>query len=212
MSLNKIISVSQEISIWLHQHTNETVLNNMAFREKYAICLFQQALDIEDGIKILLENNLPGAALALARPLFECYVRGVWLLTVATNEEVDKFESGKYYREFDISHLVKAIEDNPETDGAWIKATKDAHLTVLHDLTHGGTSHIVARCSSNTIEPLYSENHLISLAILGIEVKIRIGQKLLARIKNEEALLLLNEKAEEIRDYLFQFICPGVSK
>ncbi len=98
------------------------------FREKAAICLLQQALDVDDGIRVLLENNLPGAALALARPLFECYVRGVWLLNVATDNEVDKFLSGKYCPEFDISHFVKAIGDNPETGGAWIKATKDAHL------------------------------------------------------------------------------------
>lgn len=99
MSLNKILSVSEEISIWLHQHSNGAEFNHIAFREKSAIALLQQALDVEDGIRILLENNLPGAALALARPLFECYVRGAWLLNVATDEEVDKF-----LRSVDISH------------------------------------------------------------------------------------------------------------
>lgn len=165
MSLDKILLESEELSIWLHQHTNETEFNHIVFREKAAICLLQQALDVEDGIRILLnENNyLPGAALALARPLFECYVRGIWLLKAATDNDTDKFLSVKYYPEFDISNLARAIGNDPETGGEWINAIKDTHLKVLHDLTHGGTSHINSRCSSNTIKPNYSEIHLISL-------------------------------------------------
>jgi hypothetical protein len=122
VSLNKIFSVSEEISIWLHQHSNGAEFNHIAFREKSAIVLLQQALDVEDGIRILLENNLPGAALALARPLFECYVRGVWLLNVATDKEVDKFLSGKHH--FKISTLVEAIENNSKTDGSGLKQLK----------------------------------------------------------------------------------------
>lgn len=201
MSLNKILSVSGEISHWLHMHTNETVLNQMVFRENYAICLLQQALDVEDGIRVLLEKNLPGAALALARPLFECYVRGVWLLNVATDEEVDKFRIGNEH--FKIGTLIDAIKKSSETDSEWIDATKTGYIKILNDLTHGGTSQILQRCSSDTIEPRYPENHLISLVTLGIEVKIRIGQKLLKRLKNEKALNLLNVEAEKIRDYLF---------
>ena len=117
MSLNKILFLSEDFSIWLHQHTNETEFNKLVVREEAAICLFQQALDVEDGIRILLKGNLPGAALALARPLFECYVRGIWLLKAATDDDTDKFLSGKYYPEFDISKLAKAIGNNPETGG-----------------------------------------------------------------------------------------------
>ncbi len=141
----------------------------------------EQALDVEDGIRVLLKADLPGAALALARPLFECYVRGIWLLKAATDDDTDKFLSDKYYPEFDISNLAKAIGNDPETGGEWINAIKDAHLKVLHDLTHGGTSHINTRCLSNIIEPHYPEIHLISLVMLGIEVQIRIGGEMLVR-------------------------------
>ena len=153
MPLNKILFLAEDFSIWLHHYTNETVYDDLPFREKAAICLFQQALDVEDGIRVLLKADLPGAALALARPLFECYVRGIWLLKAATDDDTDKFLSDKYYPEFDISNLAKAIGNDPETGGEWINAIKDAHLKVLHDLTHGGTSHINTRCLSNIIEP-----------------------------------------------------------
>ena len=212
MSLNEILLESEKLSDWLHYHTNETEFNNLMLREKAAICLFQQALDVEDGIRDLLNRNnyLPRAALALARPLFESYVRGIWLLKTATDDDTDKFLSGKYYPEFDIPNLAKAIGNDPETGGKWINEIKESHLKVMHDLTHGGTSHINSRCFPNTIESNYSEIHLISLVILGIETKIRTCEELLSMLQKEDALILLSEKAENLRNQ-FQIICPDVS-
>lgn len=60
------------------------------------------------------------------------------------------------------------------------------------------------------IEPNYSEDHLISLVILGIETKIRTGAELLAALQKEDALILLSEKAENVRNQ-YQIICPDVS-
>lgn len=209
MSLDKILLESKNLSLWLHNHTNESEFNNLACREKAAICLFQQALDVEDGIRVLLEkdNNLPGPALALARPLFECFVRGIWLLHTATDNEVDKFLSGEYYS---IKKLSKDIGNDPKTSGGWINAIYLRHREVMNDLTHGGTSHINSRCFSNTIEPNYCENHLISLVILGIQTKILIGYELLAKLQKEDALNTLSEKTKGLNN-LFQIICPDVS-
>ncbi len=187
-------------------------VRTLACREKAAICLFQQALDVEDGIRVLLEKdkNLPGPALALARPLFECYVRGRWLLHAATDDEVDKFlnGNGKYYPS--ISKLSQDIGNDPKTSGGWINAISNGHREVMNDLTHGGTSHINSRCFSNTIEPNYCENHLISLAILGIQTKILIGYELLAKLQKEDALNTLSEKTKKLNIW-FQIICPDVS-
>ncbi len=181
MSLNQIISISENFSLWLHQHTNYSEFKRITIRELSAIALFQQAIDIEDGIRVLIENNLPGPAFSLARPLFECYVRGFWLLNKASDDEVKEFRSGKHHPKFNISNLIDDIGDNLETGGAWIKGIKDEHLKVMHDLTHGGTSHISPRCSSDMLEPRYPEFYKISLMVLGLEIKIRIGAELLAK-------------------------------
>lgn len=212
MSLSKILLESDELSTWMHQHTNETEYNNLVIREKTAICLLQHALDVEDGIRVLLNKNsyLPGAALALARPLFESYVRGIWLLKTATDDDTDKFLSGKHYPQFDIANLVKAIGNAPATGGKWINEIKEAHLRVMHDLTHGGTSHINSRCLPNLIEPNYSEDHLITLVILGIEIKIRICRVMLSMLQKDDALNSLNKRAEDLENW-FQIICLDVS-
>ena len=159
--------------------------------------LFQQSLDIDDGIIVLLENNLPGPATALARPRFEGYVRGLWLLTAATDDAVVKFQNDKCPH-FNV--LIDQIGTDPETGGAWVKANADTNLKDFHDLTHGGMSHVRRRISDSFIEPDYPEEELISLVRFGLEIKVRIGVKILAWMQNKSALYQLNQRAVAIRN------------
>jgi hypothetical protein len=79
MDIYESLKKAKELGIWVHGITNNiSVPNNK--RTNMAVALFQQALDITDGIVVLLDNNLPGPAFSLARPMHEGYVRGVWLL------------------------------------------------------------------------------------------------------------------------------------
>jgi hypothetical protein len=195
MTLDKSITEAKNIGIWLHQHTNECEIS-VRRRERAGLSIFQQSLDINDAIIVLLENNLPGPALALARPLFESYVRGFWLLNCATEEEVDSFFVGKYPN---FPGLMKAISNDAKSGGAWIHNNKDANLPSFHDLTHGGSEHIKRRLTLAAIEPNYPEQEQVSLLKLGIEIRIRIGFELLSKKKNEESMEKLNEKAKILR-------------
>ena len=60
-------------------------------------------------------------------------------------------------------------------------------------------SHVQQRVTSDSIEPNYPDENKINLLKDGIEIRIRVGVEILARIQNEQALNLLNEKAKQIR-------------
>jgi hypothetical protein len=83
MNIEESIEFAKGIGVWVHGHTNHAQVKNDR-RTLIAASVFQHVLDISDGIVILLESNLPGVALTLARPLHEGYAQGVWLLTRAT--------------------------------------------------------------------------------------------------------------------------------
>jgi hypothetical protein len=154
-------------------------------------------LDVDDGIIMLLESNLPGPAMALARPRFEGYVRGLWFLNSATDDEIEKFETGDCPK-FNV--IMDKIGTNAETGGAWIKANADENLKDFHDLTHGGMSHVLRRITDLSIEPAYPEEELINLIRFGVEIKIRIGVEILSWLKNESALTQLQERAATFRN------------
>ena len=159
MNISESLQNAKEISTWLHGSVNNISVPSDK-RSTIALALLQQALDITDGINILIENNLPGPAFALARPMHEGYVRGVWLLAHASEESVGKFEEGKCPN---FPELIKQIGDKPETGGAFIKGMTELNLSSFHDLTHGGMEHVIRRTTESSIEPNYAEEEILKL-------------------------------------------------
>ena len=159
MDLNESLQKAKEISNWLHGKVNNISVSNDK-RTVIALALLQQTLDVTDGIVILLENNLPGPAWALARPMHEGYIRGIWLLEHASEESVERFEAGICPK---IPKLLKEIGIDPDTGGEFIKAMTDLNLSSFHDLTHGGMKHVIRRTTESAIKPNYSEEEILNL-------------------------------------------------
>ncbi|MES9872510.1 MAG: DUF5677 domain-containing protein [Candidatus Sedimenticola sp. 6PFRAG7] len=198
MNIAEAISVAKDIGLWVHGKTNNiSVPNNK--RTVMAVALLQQALDITDGITILLKKNLPGPALALARPMHEGYVRGVWLLEHASEESLDKFEKGKCPN---FPELINQIGDDPETGGAFIKGMTDLNLKSFHDLTHGGMEHISRRASDTSIEPSYSEEEVGNLLKARNKYSLLITCFLLIAANDLESMEELLQKREEWKSAL----------
>ena len=195
MSLSQSIIQAKDFGTWLHEKTDDRDIPD-GIRGRTGVSILQLSLDIDDAIIVLLEANLPGPAWSLARPLFEGYVRGFWILNYASDEEVEKFLNGKCPL---FPGLLNAIGNDAESGGAWIHANKDANLNSFHDLTHGGSEHVKRRNNEDTVEPNYPEHELESLVKFGIEVRIRIGVELLSRMSDEAALEQLNDKAQTFR-------------
>jgi len=195
VTLSEIITASKEPGIWAHEQTNETQMPNDR-RKRISLSIFQQSLDIGDAILVLFESNLPGPAFALARPLLESYVRGVWLLNHASEEQIDNFVNGKCPK---FPELLNDIGDDADTGGSWIRATTDLNLKAFHDLTHGGIEHVNRRITENYIEPNYPEEESIRLMQLRNEVHINITTFLLSLLNKEDALKQLYEKSKTFR-------------
>ncbi len=198
MKLSESLKRAKEIGTWVHGKTNDiSVPSNK--RTVIAVSLLQQALDVTDGIVILLENNLPGPALALARPMHEAYVRGVWLLEHASEDSVERFVKGKCPN---FPELLKQIGDDPKTGGAFIKGMTDLNLESFHDLTHGGMEHVTRRTTGSAIEPNYSEDEIQSLLKARNKYSMLIACFLLLAADAQGEMEELVQKREEWKDAL----------
>lgn len=76
------IEEAKAFGVWLHQQTNDVEMYNPD-GDRVALTMLQQSLDLVDRTLVLLDNKLPGAALALGRQFVEAYVRGVEALCCA---------------------------------------------------------------------------------------------------------------------------------
>ena len=195
MSLSQSLERAKQFGIWLHERTNDRERPG-GVRNRTAESIFQQSLDISDGIIVLLEHHLPGAAWALARPLFESYVRGSWLLKFATDDQIEQFNND---RGPSMDQLLRAIDNDPTTGGAWIHETERKNRRSFNNLTHGGSEHVSRRNTQDAVEPNYPESELEALVNFGIEVRILIGTELLSLMNDEIGIQQLCNEAEALR-------------
>ena len=102
--------------------------------------LLQQALDIADGTIILVEKGFPGPALALARPLIESWVRGVWASKGADDQEIDDFVISGRPDPWRLEELAEYVKDRIPTETEWLEETigRREVMSMLNNLTHGG--------------------------------------------------------------------------
>lgn len=195
MSLLQTIKRAKEFGVWLHERTNNKKRSG-GVRERTGEAILQLSLDLDDAILVLLDARLPGPALTLVRPLFESYVRGFWLLRLASDKELEKFNYGKFPR---FSDLLGAIGNDHISGGAWIHANKNANWSSFNDLTHGGREHVKRRNTQEAVEPNYPESELETMVRFGIEVRIRIGCELFSLMNDEIAMKQLKRKAKNLR-------------
>ena len=192
-SVGERVEEAKALGRWIHSRVAGRRLPGDD-RRRVGIALLQHCEDVADGTLVLLESGLPGPALALARPLFESYVRGVWALHCADDRQIKGFiESGRP-TPWQLAHLVDVLKKKAHQVGEWVSAQAQ-QIPVLNDLAHGGRLHVLGRNTSRTIEPGYDSRDVETLVQIGIELRIRIGAELLALLADEGAMEELQEIA-----------------
>ena len=193
MSLPQAISQTKDLSIWLREKTNDRGIP-VNRRSQTGLCLLQLSLDVADAIVILLEKNLRGPAWALARPLFESYVLGIWILKCASDENIDQFlDNGRRPK---FSKLLKAIDNQAKPHADWIRETERANMRHFHDFTHGGIQHVRRRITEDSVEPNYPEQESEYLVGLGVEVSIRVGVEIFSLMNDRVGIMQLYERTQ----------------
>ena len=180
------IEEAKAFGVWLHQRTNDVEMRNLD-RDRVALAMFQHSLDLVDGTLVLVDNNLPGAALALGRPFLEAYVRGVWALYSANDDEIDGFWTKGRPGTWGLRGLAALLEERELEQSKWIRAVV-AEGVDLNDLVHGGRLHLRGRIGAESIEPRYPVRHIEWLIVQGIEVRIRVWCELFDLMGDEQGL------------------------
>lgn len=191
MNLDQILRIAQELSMWIHERINEKEV-----LEQDGLKLLQQSQDLCDAVRILIESNLRGPAHTLARPMFDAFVRGVWLFKCASDDDIEKFLTNDVPGN---DRLLREIEKINEPLGAWIKKTSELNRNDFNDLTHGGIQHVKRRSGNNSIEPNYPDEELIRLMHIQIEIQFAIGEIFLDLRNDQEGLEKLYEMMRHYR-------------
>ena len=148
--------------------------------------LLQHALDIADGTIILVEKGLPGPA--LARPLIESWVRGVWASKGADDQEIDDFLVRGRPDPWRLEELAEYVKDRIPTETKWLEETigRREVMSMLNDLTHGGRWQVQYRVGEEAIEPNVPVGMQVALLELGSEIRQKSLTQLREMMDNEK--------------------------
>ena len=135
--------------------------------------LFQHALDIADATIILVKKELPGPANALARPLIESWLRGVWAAKCAEDQEIDDFLAKGELEPWQLKKLAEYVMERVPTEREWLENVLGncEVRNMLNDLTHGGRLQVKHRDGKEAIEPRVPADMQVALLGLGNEIR-----------------------------------------
>lgn len=121
-------------------------------RSRLSLALLQLAQEHHSSIVLLLEHRQYGSAFALLRPLYEAFVRGVWLARIASENEVIRYQRDD---QFSLRGLAEKVSELPAFGGTSFAATAKSALNAMHSYTHNGYLASVRRQACDAIEPAY---------------------------------------------------------
>lgn len=119
---------------------------------------FDVVLEHHKSVTLLIEARLMGSAFALVRGIYESYVRGLWILYAATDDEIGKFLEDEI--KASIGNMVERIEKVPGFEVGVLSAIKSASYSSMCSYTHSGWRQVGRRFNNEYVEANYSDGEV----------------------------------------------------
>ncbi|WP_461570869.1 DUF6988 family protein [Thiobacillus sp.] len=172
---------------WLNE--SNQLIDGVSFsttnRSRVSVGLLHLSLEHQQGIIALGDHGIFGSALALFRPQFEAYVRGVWFHWCASDNQIETFLGGGEPPK--IGSLIKSVEQLDGYEGNALSKVKSEVWRTLNDYTHGGAIQVKARNNKDEIAYNYNPDHLAGViqGSVGLAYSASVA---IARIADEPTL------------------------
>lgn len=164
-------------------------------RIKIAGGLFDIVHEHHHAIHILLGNDLIGSAIALLRPIFESYARGVWFMKCATDLDVKNFQRDKFKAGY-FEERLKEIKVVDEVASGGLLDIKQKAWNAWNSYTHGGFLPVGRRFKDSEVVSNYSQAEIDDIArVANTFAVLAVFQ--IAELGSNDSL---TKKAEEIAE------------
>jgi hypothetical protein len=156
MSVTKGVALITAISDQMH----DLSIPNDPRTNLAARCHFT-AMEHHAGIALLFSVGHPAPALTLLRPVFEAYVRGIWLSDCASDAQIADFQSRDWRKIPKIKTMVLSIERTTTfIDTGTLGKSLSANWETLCGFTHTGIEQLQMCLSNDAIERSCSDEQI----------------------------------------------------
>ena len=133
-------------------------------RVQLSLAYYCIVLEHYQAVAHLLDVKLYSSAFALARPLYEALVKGIWLHRCANETDLEQYASGKEFEQVGpLTEELLQLEPSSVVSRQ-VRSVKQKYWKILSSLTHVGHQQVRRWLSPNGVEPKYQEGEIKELA------------------------------------------------
>jgi Family of unknown function (DUF6988) len=195
MNIEAALASSADLSKWLDDSVHGLQIPS-GDREAMAGALFDQVHEHHKAIQLLIKFSLVGSAFSLLRPTLETFVRGVWLLRCASEQEVKNFTEDEIVKK-SFGDLIEEIEMRPGYGVGVLSKVKKEAWSAMCSYAHGGYLQAVRRITPGEITPNYSEGEMLEVINSSDAIALLAASEMFSMAGR---LDLVNEVLERMRD------------
>ena len=147
------------LAAWIDHQAQDLPLPG-SVRSRLAATCFLVAQEHHQAILLLLSQAYPlhAPAFALVRPVFDTYLRGVWLAHCATDAWLERFAHGD--NPPTMPTMISAIEQTPGFCSGQMSDIYTRSWSAMCAYTHTGSQQILRWNTSDAIQPNYSDDEV----------------------------------------------------
>ena len=152
------------------------------------------------GIAVLFSLGLYAPALALLRPVFESYVRGIWLSDCAKQAQISDFANGAWQKIPSIRKMVDELENTASFGTGYLAESLLLNWQTLCGFTHTGIEQVQVHISGGSVESCCSPEQIDEALNFAGACAIMAGIALATLADNVAIATHILDKAKEFVD------------
>jgi len=160
VNVENLLTQAFKLHGWIAQHLDGLEIPREQ-RIILAVSCYDVVIEHHIGIATLLKSRINGSAFVLIRPIFETFVRGVWLRRCATEDQINQFIHDKLDLHF--YQLLESIERLEAFQDGTLSSLKRSAMRAMHSYTHGGMQQAGRRTKDSYIEPNFSSDEIVEV-------------------------------------------------
>ena len=192
MIIQAALARSADLSNWLDSSIHGLDIPS-GDREAMAVALFDQVHEHYKAIQLLLKSSFVGSAFSLVRPTLETFVRGVWLLRCASEEEVENFTKDKIVDK-SFGDLIREIEARPGYDVGVLWKVKKETWSAMCSYAHGGYLQAVRRMTPDQIITNYVDGEMLEVINFSDAVAMLAAFEIFSMAKRDDLNIAVLER------------------
>lgn len=176
--IKKNINEALDLIEWLHDQLNDLFIPEP---QQISCTLYYIAIQHAEGALLLLDLRREGPAFALARTIYEHFMRGLWFSVKATSEQrVDAIKNDRFPN---LGVIVDTFKNQNEIG---VVKLYD-QIRILHSYTHGGIHQIYNHLNSETLESNFEPENIKALIDTCLRLAVASAIQMATLLSNTEA-------------------------